>query len=189
MKNYFIIHGSFSSPLANWFPWLAGEIEKTKPQQQEEPICYIPQFPTGLNFQNYDNWETVLMSYVKAGLFNQETVVFAHSIAPAFICKFLIKNNIKVGRLVFVCGFNNYFGVSEDYDEVNKTMFVDDIKKVKDLCLDIVCFYSNNDTYVPFDIEKSFSKSVANKEFVIENGGHLNAGAGFNQFKQLIDFI
>ena len=25
--NYFIIHGSFSSPFSNWFSWLYGKIE------------------------------------------------------------------------------------------------------------------------------------------------------------------
>ena len=56
MKNYFIIHGSFGNPFGNWFPWLFEEIERTKPKEQEEPICYVPQFPTGVGFQNYRNW-------------------------------------------------------------------------------------------------------------------------------------
>ena len=95
MLNYFIIHGSFSNPYANWFPWLYNEIEKTKPEKTEEPICYVPQFPTGVGFQNYVNWENLMLSYVKSGLVGEETIIFAHSIAPAFVCKFLIKNKIS----------------------------------------------------------------------------------------------
>lgn len=26
-------------------------------------------------------------------------------------------------KLIFVCGFNNYLGISEEYDIVNKTMY------------------------------------------------------------------
>lgn len=190
MNNYFLIHGSFGSSYSNWLPWLSFEIEKTKPQSQEESICYVPQFPTGVGFQNYENWKNVLKTYVEAGLIDDQTTFFAHSIAPVFICKFLIENNIKVKKLVFVCGFNNYFGVSADYDEVNKSMFLkEDIEKIKDLCDDITCIYSNNDPYVKYEAEKDFADKVSHKQIVIKNGGHLNAGSGFKEFPLLKEFI
>ena len=189
MNNYFIVHGSFGSPFSNWFPWLFEEIEKMKPENQEEPICYAPQFPTGVNFQNYDNWQKVLDSYVKADILNENSTIFAHSIAPAFVCKFLIRNNIKVKRLIFVCGFNDYFGVSPEYDEVNKTMFATGLEKIKDLCNDIICVYSDNDPYVKFDAEKEFADKVSHKQIIIKNGGHLNKGSGYTEFPLLKDFI
>ena len=190
MKNYFLIHGSFGSSFSNWFPWLACEIENTKPKSQDESICYVPQFPTGVGFQNYENWKNILYAYVKSGLINAETTIFAHSIAPVFVCKFLLENNISVKKLVFVCGFNNYFGVSPDYDEVNKTMFLEKgIEKIKDLCDDITCIYSNNDPYVKFEAEKDFANIVSHKQIIIENGGHLNAETGFKEFPLLKDFI
>ena len=189
MVNYFIVHGSFSNPYANWFPWLASEIEKTKLAEMEEPICYVPQFPTGVGKQTYDNWEKVMLAYIDAGLITQETTIFAHSIAPAFVCKFLIKHSVKVKRLVFVSGFNNYFGVSKEYDEVNKTMFTESIEKVKDLAEDIVCVYSNNDPYVDFEAEDDFAKKVSNKQIVIDGGGHLNAGSGYTEFPMLLKYI
>ena len=190
MKNYFVIHGSFGSQYSNWFPWLFAEIEKTKTNKKEEPICYVPQFPTGVGFQNFDNWEKVLMTFVNAGLISEETTFFAHSIAPAFVCKFLIKNNIKVKKLVFICGFNNYFGVNADYDEVNKTMYLQNgIEKIKNLCDDITCIYSDNDPYVKFDAEKDFAEKVSHKQIIIENGGHLNASSGYKEFPLLKEFI
>ncbi len=189
MLNYFIVHGSFSNPYANWFPWLYEEIEKTKPKEMEEPICYVPQFPTGVGKQNYDNWKKVMLSYASAGLLTNETTIFAHSIAPAFVCKFFIEHKIRVKRLVFVCGFNNYFGVSEDYDEVNKTMFADDIKKVKEYAEDIVCIYSDNDPYVKKEAEEDFANIVSNKQIIIAGGGHLNKGAGYTELKELLNYI
>ncbi len=68
-------------------------------------------------------------------IINENTVIYGHSIAPAFICSFLIKNNIKVKRLVFVCGFNNYLGINEEYDTVNKSMYIDNIKDVKNIVM------------------------------------------------------
>jgi len=189
MLNYFIIHGSFSNPHANWFPWLYKEIEKTKPEKTEEPICYVPQFPTGVGFQNYVNWENLMLSYVKSGLVGEETIIFAHSIAPAFVCKFMINNKIKIKKLVCVCGFNDYFGVSEEYDEVNKTMYITNIERVKNFAEEIVCIYSNNDPYVKFDAEDGFAKLISNKQIIIDGGGHLNTDSGYTEFPKLLDFI
>ena len=191
MKNYFILHGSFGSPSGNWFPWLAGEIEKTKPSDMEESICYLPHMPTGVGLQNYENWELVFKAYLDSGLISNETTIFAHSIAPVFLCKFLIKHNIHVKRLVFVCGFNNYFiDGADNYNEVNKTMFLENgVEKIKNLCDDIVCIYSDNDPYVKFEAEKDFANIVSHKQIIIENGGHLNAETGFKEFPLLKDFI
>lgn len=189
MKNYFLIHGSFGSSFSNWLPWLASEIENTKPESKEEPICYVPQMPCGTEYQNYNNWEKVLKSYRDVGLITEETTFFAHSIAPVFLCKFLIINKIRVKRLVFVCGFNNYLGVSKDYDEVNKTMFLEGIDKIKEYCDDIVCFYSDNDPYVKFQAEKDFADKVSHRQIMIKNGGHLNRASGYDKFHELKEFI
>lgn len=190
MKNYFIIHGSFGSPFGNWFPWLYEKIEESKPKNMEEPICYVPEFPTGVGFQNYENWEKLLLFYAKTGKFNKKSTIFAHSIAPIFICKFLIKNKIKVKRLVFVCGFNDYvIPGADDYNKVNESMFCKNFADVKKYCDDIVCFYSNNDPYVPFAKEKEFADAIANESFVIQGGGHLNKSAGFDKFDELKKYI
>lgn len=189
MNNYFIIHGSFGNPFGNWFEWLNNEIEKNKPESQEESICYVPHFPTGVGFQNFENWERVLLAYKDCGLLGKESIIFAHSIAPVFVCKFLIKHKIKVKRLVFVCGFNNYLGINADYDAVNVSMYLNNLADVKNYCDDIICLYSDNDPYVNFEVEKEFADTVSNKQIIIENGGHLNASFGFKEFPQLKEFI
>lgn len=183
MSNYFIIHGSFSSPFSNWIPYLRGEIEK------RNLVVYTPDFPSGVGYQNYESWEQLLLIYAKAGLLNENTVIFAHSIAPAFISKFLINNQIKVKRLVFVCGFNNYFGIDEEYDAVNKSMYLDNLSDVSSYCDDIICYYSKNDPYVKYDTEKEFADSVATKQVIIDDGGHLNAEAGYQEFKELLEYL
>lgn len=40
-------------------------------------------------------------------------------------------------KLVFVCGFNNYLGIDEDYDAVNESMYFDNLSDVKNYCDDI----------------------------------------------------
>lgn len=182
-ENYLLIHGSFGSPFSNWIPYLRQEIEK------KNLDVYTPDFPIGLGNQNYNNWSKLLKCYLEAGILNENTIIFAHSIAPIFICKFLVENKIKVKRLVFVCGFNNYFGIDENYDEVNKSMYFDNLVDVKKYCNEIICFYSDNDPYVKFEAEKEFADIIGNKQIVIKNGGHLNSESGYNQFVDLTNFL
>lgn len=155
----------------------------------EEKIVYTPELPTGVGKQSYDRWSKILDVYVDANLINQNTIIFAHSIAPAFISKYLVEKKIKVKRLVFVCGFNNYFGINEDYDAVNKSMYFDNLSDIKNYCDDIVCFYSDNDPYVKYEAEKEFANAVTDKQIVIPSGGHLNAESGYSEFEDLLKYI
>lgn len=182
-QNYFLIHGSFSNPFSNWLPWLHNELCELGKE------VYVPDFPTGVGYQNYKTWAKLLKVYLEAGLITENTTFFAHSIAPVFICKFLIENKVKVKKLVFVCGFNNYLGIDKDYDEVNQTMYLDNLADIKNFCDEIICFYSNNDPYVKYNVEKEFADTIATKQIVIKNGGHLNSESDYQKFPELEEFI
>ena len=181
-NNYIIVHGSFSSPFSNWIPWLRKELEKDNLE------VYTPDFPTGVGFQNYNNWEKLLNTYVDSGIINENTVIYAHSIAPVFICKFLVNNKIRVKRLIFVCGFNNYLGIDEEYDSVNKSMYFDNLEDIKKYCNEIICYYSDNDPYVAYEAEKKFADKIATKQYCIHNGGHLNSESNYDEFKELLNY-
>ena len=84
----------------------------------------------------------------------------AHSIAPVFVCKYLIMNKINVKKLILVCGFNNYLGIDSEFDSVNKPMFIDNyFEDAKHYCSDI-CYYSDNDPYVKYDINLQKSRRL-----------------------------
>ena len=183
MNNYLLIHGSFGSPFVNWFPYLRKEIE------QRNFVVYTPDLPTGIGYQNYSNWTKVLEGYVSAGIINENTIIYAHSIAPIFVCHFLVSHKIKVKRLVFVCGFNNYLGINEEYDEVNRTMYFNNLEDIEKFADEIICFYSKNDPYVKYEVEKEFADKIATKQIVIDDGGHLNSESGYTEFKELLEFI
>lgn len=182
-NNYILIHGSFGSPFSNWIPYLRNEIEKKNLE------VYTPDFPTGVGYQNYQNWSRVLKAYLDSGILNENTTIFAHSIAPVFVCKFLVENKIKVKRLVFVCGFNNYLGINEEYDNVNESMYFDNLEDIKNYCDDIVCFYSDNDPYVKYEVEKQFVDATTNNQIMISGGGHLNSESGYTEFKDLLNYL
>lgn len=178
-SNYIIVHGSFGSCEGNWFPWLKKELENNNLK-----VC-VPQFPVGVGNQNYENWEKVMNDLD----INTNTTIIAHSIAPIFVCKYLITNRIKVKKLIFVCGFNNYLGIDPDFDAVNKPMFIDNYQEVKNYCSNIVCYYSDNDPYVKYDAEKEFADGITSNQIVIKNAGHINAESGYTTFEKILESI
>ncbi|MCH5166988.1 MAG: alpha/beta hydrolase [Erysipelotrichales bacterium] len=182
-NNYLLVHGSFSSPFSNWIPYLRSELEN------KDLEVYTPDLPSGVGKQNYENWSKLMNVYVDANILNENTVIFAHSIAPVFICKYLIENKIKVKRLVLVCGFNNYLGIDSDYDAVNVSLFLDNISDIKNYCDDIICLYSDNDPYVRYDIEKEFADAITDNQIMISGGGHLNSESGYTEFTELLKYI
>ena len=176
MENYLIIHGSFGSSEGNWFLWLKEQLEK------DNKKVLVPQMPVGIDKQNFDSWSEVLNKIA----INEFTTIIAHSIAPIFICKYLITNKIKVKKLIFVCGFNNYFGINRDFDTVNGPMYIDNYTDIKNYCDNIICYYSDNDPYVKYEVEKEFASSISNKEYVIKGGGHINSESGYTSFEAIL---
>lgn len=179
MDNYIILHGSFGSKDGNWFPWLKNNLEN------KNLNVIVPQMPVGVGNQNYDNW----CSEFNKLKIDENTIIIAHSIAPVFVCKYLINNKIKVKKLIFVCGFNNYLGIDKDFDAVNESMFLDNLCDIKNYCDNIICFYSDNDPYVKFEVEKDFADMVSNKQIIIKNGGHINAESGYLKFEEILEVI
>lgn len=184
MKNYFIIHGSFGTPFSNWFSWLSDFLAS------EEKQVYVPQFPIGVGLQNYENWSGLLQYYVNLGLIGEDTTIIAHSIAPVFVSKFLVENQIKIKKLISVCGFNNYLGIDSEYDAVNESMFFDKLSNVKNYVEEIICFYSDNDPYVDYETEKRFADQIgATQQICLPKAGHINAESGFDTFEEVVGYL
>ena len=153
--------------------------------EQNGKEVFVPQMPVGVGNQNFENWSNILNQLD----INENTVIIAHSIAPIFVCKYLITNQIKVKKLIFVCGFNNYLGIDSDFDTVNEPMFIANFDDVKKYCEDIVCYYSDNDPYVKYDVEKEFADKLTDKQYVIKNGGHINEETGYTKFEEILKEI
>ena len=179
MEKYIIIHGSFGSKDGNWFLWLKNKLEK------DNKDVIVPQMPVGVGNQNFENWSKVLNEFN----INDNTTIIAHSIAPIFVCKYLITNKIKVKKLVFVCGFNNYLGIDSEFDAVNEPMFIENFEDIKEYCNNIICYYSDNDPYVKFEVDKSFADTVSNEQYVIKNGGNINAESGYTEFEEILKVL
>ena len=96
---------------------------------------------------------------------------------------------MKVKKLIFVCGFNNYLGINEEYDAVNNSMYFDNIENIKEYAKDIICFYSDNDPYVKYEVEKEFADKVATEQILLNGAGHINAESGYDTFEEIVNYL
>lgn len=180
-KNAFIFHGSFGNSEDNWIPWLKTELEGLGYD------VITPDLPTPQG-QDLKNWLSEFSKY--RNQINENTIMIGHSIAPAFIVDMLLEWKIKVDSCYFVSGFYCLLN-DEKFDPVNKTFFVDDIdwNDAKMIANRKVCFYSDNDPYIPQTVAEWLADRINAEKIVINGGGHLNEKFGYLKFEQLLEKI
>lgn len=129
------------------------------------------------------------MAYVKIGYITEETTFITHSLGGIFIAKFLIEHGIKIKKLITVAGFNNI-----QFDEDNSLydsfyMLDKELKQTCELCNEVICFYSDNDPYVKYEVEKEFADIIATEQILMPNAGHINAEAGYDTFEEIVSYL
>lgn len=178
--NFFIIHGVYANPEANWFPWLKNELEKSGFE------VIVPRFPTPLD-QSLESWTRTIAKYENS--INEETVLIGHSLGAAFILSYLEKTGKRINVAFLIAPFHKLLG--SPYDQLNRT-FIDkqfDWKKIKSSCNKFFIFASDNDKHIPLHITKELVKNLSGKFTIVPNGGHLNKESGCDRLPILLKTI
>ena len=84
---------------------------------------------------------------------------------------------------------NHNLGIDKEYDAVNESMYFDELEEVKNYSKEIVCFYSDNDPYVKYEVEKEFANTVATKQILMPKAGHINAESGYDTFEKIVAYL
>lgn len=181
MANIFIIHGTYGNPEGNWFPWLKEELEHLGQK------VWIPRFPTPEN-QSLQNWIKVFDGYRE--YLNEETIVIGHNIGVAFLLDIIEELETPIKSAFFVSGFVGSLG-NKKYDELNSSFIAPilDWTIIKSNCRKFVVFHSDNDPYVPLAKAEFVARRLGVNIKIIENGGHLNAEAGYTKFNELLEEV
>ena len=176
-----IVHGSYGSPEENWFPWLAAKLRK------DGNYVVVPKFPTPEG-QSFANWRDVFRSEV--GPVQKNMVLVGHSAGPGFILKMLQESDTPVMGVFLVSGFLGPLGL-KDFDPINEALFGGefDWERIRKNAGQVRIYNSDNDPYVPLEKGKELAHNLAVDLIVVKNGGHINAGAGFKEFPQLLEDI
>ncbi len=181
MPTVFIIHGLGGTPNSNWFPWLKSELEKLNYR------VFVPQFPTP-NSQSLESWLNVWKNY--EGFLESDSILVGHSLGVPFILNVLERSNKKISSTFLVAGFVGSLGIP-DFDELNASFSDREFNwiKIKENCKKFVIVASDNDEYVPMEKALELKSKLNGELIVINNGGHLNQGAGFRRFELLLENI
>lgn len=177
----FIIHGAYSNPNENWFPWLKNELEKLSIR------VFVPKFPTPEK-QDLNNWLKVFKKYIP--YIDEETIFVGHSLGPVFIMNILENLDQPILAAFFVSGFTGLLGQPE-FDEINKTITNRKFyySKIKNNCKKFFIYNSDTDPYVPLDKGCELARKLNGKLTIVKNGGHINASAGYTEFPLLLKDI
>lgn len=68
-------------------------------------------------------------------------------------------------------------------------MYFDNLSNVKQYAKDIICYYSDNDPYVKYEVEKEFAGTIATEQILLNNAGHINAESGYTKFDEILDIL
>lgn len=180
MNRAFIIHGAYGNPDENWFPWLREELTKLGYE------VIAPTFPTPEE-QSLENWRKVFEDYKDQ--LDKNTIMIGHSLGCPFILNVLQKTNTKIKAIYLVAGFHTL--LDQPIDEINKTFVEEgfDWVKIKSNCNRVVMFSGSDDKYIKREIADELAKNLDAEYEVINNGGHLNATAGYTKFEKLLEKI
>ena len=192
MANCFIIHGTMGCPDENWFFWAQTEIAKVLNCEKYDVIT--PHFPyvVGNNeYQGYNLWKSILLTYKNAGLINQDTIFIGHSLGPVFIFRFLEETKTYVKAVISVSGKNNNWLNIKSFDNFNFDFYCNwkQLSNSVQYAKYRYAIYGSNDPYISQLNCKKFASAIQAEEIMIENGGHINAAAGYTKFPLLIDII
>lgn len=176
-----ILHGAYSAPTENWFPWLAHQLEK------KGYVTYRPSLPTPQG-QSLEAWKKIFFEQFPN--IDSNTILVGHSAAPAFILNILQSINTPIKGIILVSPFVRPLGLVE-FDSVNKTFFKGpfDWDLIRKNAGQIEIFGGDNDPYVPVVAMQEVADHLNSQLKLIKDGKHLNASAGYKRFPEVLKAI
>ncbi len=166
----------------HWYQYVKSEIEKKGYK------CYAPTLPP-LENMSYQTWAKAFDKYKK--YINSESVFIGHSTGSIFSVKYLMTNKLKIKKFIGVVSFNecNVNSPHPDWEEINKSFFVDNLKDFKNYAEERICFYSPTDIY-SFNILDKFAGCIEAKKVIIQEAGHFTKANGYAEhFPEILEYL
>ena len=184
MKTAFILHGFNGDTTYTFGPSLKEYLTN---------IGYnviMPNFPIRSE-ASFVKWSNILDKYKH--LFNEDTIVIAHSIGNPFYIKYIYNNNLKSKAYISVAGFCDLFTVDgrEDLNLAFKDFAVtdDNINYLKKAVPNRYSLYSNNDHVIPLNILESFITKIESNPVFIQGVGHMGNRDNITRLPQIEQII
>ena len=175
MKNALILHGTNSSPEANWFRWLEGELTARGYN------VWVPQLPLSMfpNVRRYNkfifssNWE-----------FNHESVIIGHSAGAVEILGLLQKlpRGVVIEHAILVGAFTDDLKWPQLQGLFEEPF---DYGKIKKKAKKFTFLHSDDDPFCPLAGAEYLAKELGGELTVVPGAKHFSIGTGGERFKTL----
>ena len=182
MKNYFVIHALGNTADDYWYQYIKDFVVSRGGE------CYAPTLPP-IEQMSYSSWAKAFEKYKQ--YINEESIFIGHSTGSIFSVKYLMENNLKIAKFIGVVSFNecNKNSVHPDWEEINKSFFVDNLPEFKNFAKERICFYSPTDIY-DYSLLDDFANKIDAKKEIIEKAGHFTAATGYDkEFKEILKYL
>ncbi len=182
MKNYFIIHALGRDADYCWYRFVEQKVN------EKGFKCYVPTLPP-IEKMSYNSWAKAFDKYKK--YINKNSVFIGHSTGSIFSVKYLMNNNLKIDKFIGVVSFNecNTNSPHPDWEEINKTFFVNNLSDFKNYANERICFYSPTDIY-NFKILDNFATEIGAEKVIIKDAGHFTGVTGYDkEFKEILQYL
>jgi uncharacterized protein len=185
MKRVFVVHRWEGRPDGDWYPWLKKELES------KEYEVTVPEMPD-TEEPNLESWVAKLRNVV--GMPDKDTHFVGHSIGCQTIFRYLASlDSMKVGSVVCVGGWFFLKGLEDMDTEAIARPWLDtpvDFERVHTAANEIHALFSDNDYFVPLEINQAlFQKKLGAKIVIEHEKGHFTADDGVKKIPSLLQFF
>ncbi len=180
---FFLFHCWGASGKSCWSGWLGKQLVASGMAS----IVLTPDFPDSED-PKLGEWLSTARKLVPHFDPKDDWVLIGHSLGCPMILRLLesFDKNEKVACIILVASFAKDLGIPEIRNFVDKDF---DWQKIKKKGGKIIIINSDNDPYIKLD-EAERMAGLLGSELIVEKGaGHINEGAGFNEYPHLLEII
>lgn len=185
MKRAIIVHGWGGTPDEGWMPWLKIELEKSGFE------VLVPVMPD-TNNPTIEAWVSKLGEVV--GEPDQETVLVGHSIGCQTVLRYLSGIDVSIAGAVLVAPWIGLVNLGNDEEWSVAKPWLEtpiDFEAAKNHCSKFTLIFSDNDPFVPLELNQSTLTSSLNAKrvIVLHDKGHISGGDGVDKLPEALKEI
>jgi predicted alpha/beta hydrolase family esterase/ADP-ribose pyrophosphatase YjhB (NUDIX family) len=187
-NNYLVVHGVHSDSNNNWFPWLKTVLEKRGDR------VMVPDLPLSYHSESVNEWNEVLQKTL--GENTDNLIIVGHSMGAPAALNLIQSLNQKVQSLILVAPVSTdlewprletehsdiQWSTVRKFAEINV-----DWSKISELVDKVVCYYSDNDPYIPETSIDYYKSNLPKTQLRFMSGrGHFSKHWGMTEFPELL---
>ncbi|WP_291365201.1 RBBP9/YdeN family alpha/beta hydrolase [Acetobacter sp. UBA5411] len=179
-EQYVIIHGYTANPQANWFPWLATELEKAG------ATVTVPAMPSPFE-PRLDEWLATVNATVSP--LKGNVTLIGHSLGCVTLLRYLMScpDTEKIPGYVLVSGFDRTLSTLPALSSFTEETL--DYDALRSRFPFRVSIFSDNDSIVDPKVSRDLAVSLDTEEIEIPSGGHFLDREGFTQLPALLQAL